>query len=150
MRITASVGVAISELGADSAEDVVRDADVAIYVAKAQGRNRVVRFEPAMRAKAQDLLALSADLAGALERNGFVLHYQPILSLTTGKVEGTEALVRWHHPDRGTVPPLAFIHLAEQTGDIVPIGRWILGRACERASRLPHGVARCPAWPISR
>jgi diguanylate cyclase (GGDEF)-like protein/PAS domain S-box-containing protein len=135
VRMTASVGVAVSKLGAESAEELVRDVDVALHVAKARGRNRVVHFEPTMRADAQDLLGLTVALGHALERNELVLLYQPIFSLATGEVEGAEALVRWHHPRRGMVPPLSFIPLAEQSGEIIPIGRWVLEQACEQAAQ---------------
>jgi predicted signal transduction protein with EAL and GGDEF domain len=135
IRITGSVGFAVSQAGEESAEELVRDADLAMYVAKAQGRDRVARFEPAMRDRARDQLTLSADLAGAMEKREFALHYQPIVSLTTGEVQGAEALVRWNHPERGMVTPLSFIPLAEQSGEIVPIGRWILKQACEQAAQ---------------
>jgi predicted signal transduction protein with EAL and GGDEF domain len=130
----ASVGVAVRK-GGDSAADAMRDADTALYRAKASGRGRVELFDNEMRARMLDRLQTEADLRGALERNEFVLHYQPIVTLANGTVAGLEGLVRWAHPTRGLIPPVAFIGIAEETGAIIELGRFVIARACADAAR---------------
>jgi EAL domain-containing protein (putative c-di-GMP-specific phosphodiesterase class I) len=129
--ISASIGIATSTPGA-SAEDLLRDADVALYEAKAAGKNQAVVFAPEMHAALSDRVTLEGDLRRALERDEFFLVYQPILDLRTAGITGVEALIRWQHPSRGVLTPDNFIPLLEQTGLIVPAGRWVLDKACEQ------------------
>jgi diguanylate cyclase (GGDEF)-like protein/PAS domain S-box-containing protein len=128
-----SAGIAPGSIGYDSPEDVLRDADTAMYRAKSLGKNRHEVFDIAMHDRAMNLLRLETDLRQAIERHEFVLHYQPIVSLATGALESLEALVRWQHPEHGFVSPLDFIPIAEESGLIIPIGRQVLDLACRQA-----------------
>ncbi len=127
---TVSIGIAYSGAQYEGAEDMVRDADTAMYHAKTAGKARSQIFDPSMHQRAVGLLKLEHSLRRATERNEFVLHYQPIVSLGDGSMSGFEALVRWNHPERGIVGPYEFIHLAEETGLIFGIGRFTLQEAC--------------------
>jgi EAL domain-containing protein (putative c-di-GMP-specific phosphodiesterase class I) len=115
-----------------------------MYMAKEGGKGRYRVFEPAMHDTALKRLELKADLQRAVDNSEFVLHYQPVIELQSGAIEGFEALLRWQHPQRGMVPPLDFIPLAEETGLIVPIGKWVLSEAAMRARELQ---ARFPSTP---
>jgi diguanylate cyclase (GGDEF)-like protein len=142
--VSGSIGVALSTYGYDSPEDLLRDADTAMYQAKAQGKARYTLFDPGMHAQAMALWQQETELRRAVAQQQFQLVYQPLVALATGRIAGVEALVRWQHPQRGLVPPADFLALAEETGLINGIGSWVLREACRQARSWQQA---CPMEP---
>jgi diguanylate cyclase (GGDEF)-like protein len=135
--VTASIGVAVGSYA--TPDDLLRDADLALYAAKAAGKDRYALFDAGLYADAEGRLALQSDLGAAVNDDQLFLYYQPIFDLTNRRVVGVEALVRWRHPQRGVVAPAGFIPLAEESRLIVPIGRWVLDEACRQAAAWSAG-----------
>jgi predicted signal transduction protein with EAL and GGDEF domain len=141
--VTASIGIAAGD-GEASEEDLLRNADLAMYRAKSAGKNCSRTFSTEMYEEARSREELLADLREAVGRGELRLHYQPTVQVSTGEPVGVEALVRWQHPTLGLLGPEQFIPLAEQTGLIVPIGRWVLDEACRQAATWEDGGHRRP------
>jgi len=147
VTVAVSVGIAFSDqnmVGSHDADELLRNADAAMYMAKENGKDNYQLFNPDMHAKAMARLGLKAELQRALDGGEFTLRYQPIMDLVRGDMAGMEALARWEHPERGTLPPLDFVPLLEETGLIVPVGRHILMEACVWAARMQR---ECPREP---
>lgn len=129
---SASIGVVVGPVRHDRPESLLRDAEIAMYKAKGMGRNRIKLFQSTMREQAAEILRLENDLRHAVEQNEFLLHYQPLVSVQSGRVVGFEALVRWHHPSRGLIFPDEFVAVAEDSGLILPMGQLVLAEACKQ------------------
>lgn len=136
VNLTASVGVCVYPDFAEDVDSLLERADGATYAAKENGRNQYQLFSEAMLKESQERLSMDTALRHALTREELYVHYQPLVSLTTGRVIGMESLLRWHHPKLGIVPPSTFIPLAEETGLIVPIGEWAMKQSCKQAKLL--------------
>ena len=138
--IGASVGIAVGLTDGGSTDQLMRNADLALYRAKGDGRGAFCFFEPGMDAQIQERRAMEYDMRKALVAGQFELHYQPVVNLQSNKVSGIEALIRWRHPERGLISPAQFIPLAEEIGFIVPLGDWVIRQACATAARWPDDV----------
>jgi diguanylate cyclase (GGDEF)-like protein len=147
--LRASIGIAVESLAASSADALLRNADIAKNVAKGQGKGRIVVFEEAMHDDAVRRLELEAELQHALDRQQLAVHFQPIFALMPTRVVGLEALVRWHHLERGLLPAAAFLPLAEQAGLAVEIDRWVLREACETLKTLRNELPRTASLALS-
>lgn len=134
LSISASIGIAAGQNELDRADDLLRNADVAMYTAKAQGKNQFAIFEPTLHSAIIERHTLSSELSRSVGRGELVVYYQPIIALQTGKVYGVEALARWRHPTRGILGPAEFIPLAEESGTILALGRWMLTEACREVA----------------
>jgi predicted signal transduction protein with EAL and GGDEF domain len=140
VSVGTTVGIAVAPGDGDDADRLLRNADLALYRAKADGKSTFRFFEMEMDARAQARRQLEIDLRAALAEERLEVHYQPLVELSTGNIVGLEALLRWPHPQRGYVPPSEFIALAEETGLITPLGNFVLRRACADATRWPDHV----------
>lgn len=147
--ISVSMGIVLSSAAYERPEDILRDADIAMYRSKGLGRGRYEMFNSEMLARALTRLELETDLRKALEHHEFILHYQPILELEARRIVGFEALVRWQHPTRGLVPPAEFIPTAEETGLIVPLGHWVLAEACRQVREWQIQFPATPPLTVS-
>jgi diguanylate cyclase (GGDEF)-like protein/PAS domain S-box-containing protein len=150
--VRASLGIAVSGgagTGETDADRLLRDADVAMYVAKSRGKGCYEIFQDAMQVSMVERMELLADLQRAVDRREFILHYQPLVVLGSGELIGVEALVRWQHPKRGLLPPLEFISLAEESGAIVSLGAWVLREACRQAAEWHRLYPYAPPWTMS-
>lgn len=146
---SASIGITISSRAYTSADEVLRDADIAMYRAKSNGGARFEVFDSAMHSQAVRRLTLETDLRRAVERNEFEVYYQPIVALEDDEINGVEALIRWQHPERGLLSPGEFISVAEDVGLILPIGRWMLRESCRQIAEFQRAYPMTPSLTVS-
>ncbi len=149
IRLSASYGLVIPEAPYDNVEDIIRDADIAMYRAKQLGGSQVVQFNQGMYQGTLVRMQLESDMRKGLEQNEFELYYQPIYDLTDNRISGFEALIRWNHPERGLLLPGEFIQIAEETGLIVPMGYFVIEEACRRMQSWKEGAITTPDISIS-
>ncbi|HNT25300.1 MAG TPA: EAL domain-containing protein [Anaerolineales bacterium] len=147
--VTASIGIVLSQTGYERPDDVLRDADIAMYRAKANGRARYEIFDANMRHRIMERISLEAELQQAIERKELQVAYQPIIGLGDGKLVGFEALVRWRHPQRGMILPTEFIPMAEETGMIILIDRWVMREACRQTQAWQKSFPHSPPLSIN-
>jgi diguanylate cyclase (GGDEF)-like protein len=148
ITVSASAGIRFAT-SRDSSDEMFRDADAAMYEAKSRGKNRYITFDPSMRSRAVERMRLASAFVGAIERGEFLLQFQPSFGLVDGRLTNFEALVRWQHPTLGLVAPDRFISLAEETGFIVPLGRWVLRTACMTAAAWPAAIDGTPTLSVN-
>ena len=147
---SASIGLTLTFLGdCRSTTDLLHDADTAMYQAKLQGKGRYTMFDLSMNTRAQERLELETDMRQAITNEEFVVHYQPIVDMQSGRMTGVEALVRWEHPTRGMISPAKFIPIAEETGMVVPLGHWVLRSACLEARRWQNDFPEAHDFVVS-
>jgi len=144
-----SVGVAVGSPSMLSAEELLRNADLAMYVAKSRGKGTFEVFEKEMHVAALERVELEAELRDALRRQELSLHYQPVVELPGGRISGAEALARWQHAERGMIPPAEFVPLAEESGLVIELGRWVLGEACRQARRFQLAYPTEPPFTMA-
>ncbi len=149
LHVTTSIGVSVYPDDGENAESLIKNADTAMYQAKEQGRQSFQFFKPEMNAQAVERQFIEESLRRALGRNEFSLHYQPKINIGTGAITGCEALLRWTHPTRGEISPAQFIPIAEDSGLIVPIGRWVLSQACEQAQAWMNSGLRATTVAVN-
>jgi predicted signal transduction protein with EAL and GGDEF domain len=146
--VTASMGAALFPVDADDTDRLVQSADIALCRSKAEGRNSFRFFEPAVEERLRHRRFVETGLRMALARDQLELHYQPQIATRTGEVLGYEALLRWHHPGRGLIPPLVFLGIAQETSLIIPIGAWVIRQACRDLAGLPGARISLNVSPI--
>ncbi|MGI2905659.1 putative bifunctional diguanylate cyclase/phosphodiesterase [Tolypothrix sp. VBCCA 56010] len=147
--ITASIGIALSATGYNQAEDLMRDADIAMYRAKIGGKARYEIFNPSMHDRAVVRLQLETDLRLAIERQEFLIYYQPMVSLSSGRIIGFESLLRWQHPERGLLFPSEFISVAQEVGLMSLIDQWVMRQACHQIQQWQEQIKRFPPLSIT-
>jgi len=140
LALSISLGIAVAPVDGADEQALMRNADVAMYRAKSEGRNGYSFYAEQMSADARERLTMEAELSRALERGELRVYFQPKIRIADGRIAGVEALVRWEHPRHGLLEPGRFIHIAEETGAILPLGRWVLERACSAAAQMPAGL----------
>jgi Amt family ammonium transporter len=149
LTVSASIGVAIDPSRSSTGEVLLRSADVAMYLAKERGKGRYEMFQAEVHSSAFERLELKSALTNAIPNGELVLHYQPIVDLATRAIVGCEALVRWDHPERGLLPPSAFVPLAEESGIVVALGRWVLDEACSQMQRWQRDLPEAEGLRVS-